>query len=115
MSQQDIPVKKKSSSDPNLRGDYSKAGLDYSVEQDWGAYTPEEHALYRRLFGRQSHLGPPCAPNELIHAIAGLGSARRIPRVGQVSRLLEGKTGPGSFARSGLLPGERLLRLLAER
>ena len=29
---------------PVLRGDYSKAGLDYSVEQDWDAYTPEERS-----------------------------------------------------------------------
>jgi len=24
---------------PGLRGDYSRAAPDYSVEQDWGAYT----------------------------------------------------------------------------
>ena len=49
---------------PDLRGDYSRAGLDYSVEQDWGAYTPEEHALYRRLFERQSALVPRYACKE---------------------------------------------------
>ena len=43
---------------PDLRGDYSKAGADFSVEQDWGKYTAEEHALYRRLFERQSKLVP---------------------------------------------------------
>ena len=41
-----------------LRGDYSRAGPDYAVEQDWASYTPEEHALYRRLFERQSKLVP---------------------------------------------------------
>src|SRR2546422_6830728 len=66
--------------DPILRGDYSKAGLDYSVEQDWSAYTPAEHALYRRLFERQSKLVPRYACNEWIDAIAGLDSAREIPR-----------------------------------
>ena len=35
-----------------LRGDYSRAGSDYGVEQDWAGYTPEEHALYRKLFER---------------------------------------------------------------
>ena len=34
---------------PELRGDYSKAAADFRVEQDWSAYRPEEHALYRRL------------------------------------------------------------------
>src|SRR3989475_10580595 len=92
MSQQDIPVKKKSSSVPILRGDYSKAGLDYSVEQDWGAYTPEEHALYRRLFERQSKLVPRYACNEWIDAIAGLDSAREIPRFAKVSRQRQANT-----------------------
>jgi hypothetical protein len=31
----------KPGSDPELRGDYSKAALDYSVEQDWAAYTAQ--------------------------------------------------------------------------
>jgi len=43
---------------PDLRGDYSKAGADFSVEQDWSKYTAEEHALYRRLYERQSKLVP---------------------------------------------------------
>src|SRR5687767_15624392 len=41
-----------------LRGDYSKAAADYSVEQEWGKYTPEEHELYRRLYARQAKLVP---------------------------------------------------------
>ena len=55
---------------PALRGDYSKAATDYSVEQDWQAYTPGEHALYRRLFERQSKLVPRYACPEWIAAIA---------------------------------------------
>lgn len=43
---------------PQLRGDYSKAAADYAVEQDWSAYTAEDHALYRRLFERQATLVP---------------------------------------------------------
>ena len=33
----------------NLRGDYSHAAPDYTVAQDWPAYTEAEHALFRRL------------------------------------------------------------------
>src|SRR3989442_9936881 len=108
MSQQDIPVKKKSGSDPDLRGDYSKAGLDYSVEQDWSAYTPAEHALYRRLFERQSKLVPRYACNEWIDAIPGLDSAREIPRVDKVSRQLKAKTGREIGGPPGLLPDDAL-------
>ncbi len=35
---------------PDLRGNYAEAAADYSVEQRWERYTPEEHALYRRPF-----------------------------------------------------------------
>ena len=41
-----------------LRGDYRNIGPDYAVWQDWDAYTPQEHALYRRLYERQSALVP---------------------------------------------------------
>ena len=57
-----------------LRGDYSRAGSDYVVEQDWAGYTPEEHALYRKLFERQSRLVPRYACPEWIEAISGLES-----------------------------------------
>ena len=79
------PVKKKSGSDPDLRGDYSKAGPDYSVEQRWSRYTAAEHALYRRLFERQSKLVPRYACPEWIEAIAELESAaREIPKFDQI-------------------------------
>ena len=35
------------------RGDYSVARDDYTCDQRWERYTPEEHALYARLFERQ--------------------------------------------------------------
>src|SRR5207244_3046313 len=85
---------------------FTKTGLDYSVEQDWSAYTPEEHALYRRLFERQSKLVPRYACNEWIDAIAGLDSAREIPRFDKVSRQLKAKTGWEIVAVPGLIPDD---------
>src|SRR6266403_2100131 len=101
--------------DPILRGDYSRAGLDYSVEQDWSAYTPEEHALYRRLFERQSKLVPRYACDEWIDAIAGLDSAREIPRFDKVSRQLKAKTGWQIVAVPGLIPDDAFFTHLANR
>ena len=37
-----------------LRGDYSHADAQYVVQQDWNAYTADEHALWRRLYQRQA-------------------------------------------------------------
>jgi len=106
---------KKSGSDPDLRGDYSKAGPDYSVEQEWAKYTPEEHALYRRLFERQSKLVPRYACPEWIEAIAGLDAAHEIPRFDEISKNLRSKTGWEIVAVPGLIPDDAFFTHLANR
>ena len=100
---------------PELRGDYSQAGPDYRVEQDWAAYTQEEHALYRRLFERQSKLVPRYACPEWIEAIEALDSGREIPRFEEVSRKLRAKTGWEIVAVPGLIPDEAFFTHLARR
>ena len=99
----------------SLRGDYSKAGLNYAVEQDWSSYTAAEHALYRRLFERQSKLVPKYACPEWIEAIAGLDSSREIPKFSEVSKKLKGKTGWEIVAVPGLIPDDAFFTHLANR
>src|SRR5687767_10748247 len=112
---QPTPTPKRSVSDTDLRGDYSKAAVDYSVEQDWSSYTAEEHALYRRLFERQSKLVPRYACPEWIDAIAGLDSSREIPRFDQVSKRLKSRTGWEIVAVPGLIPDDAFFTHLANR
>jgi len=100
---------------PDLRGDYSKAGADFSLEQDWSEYSAEEHTLYRRLFERQSKLVPRYACPEWIDAIAGLDAARQIPRFDAVSKQLRSKTGWEIVAVPGLIPEVPFFTLLANR
>jgi len=101
---------------PELRGDYSRAGADYAVEQNWSAYTPQEHALYRRLFERQAKLVPRYACPEWIEAIARLESAaREIPRFDEVSRQLRAATGWEIVAVPGLIPDDAFFTHLANR
>jgi phenylalanine-4-hydroxylase len=101
---------------PELRGDYSRAGADYAVEQDWAGYSAAEHALYRRLFERQAKLVPRYACPEWIDAIARLESAaREIPRFDQVSRQLRAATGWEIVAVPGLIPDEAFFTHLANR
>jgi phenylalanine-4-hydroxylase len=100
----------------NLRGDYSKAGPDFAVEQDWASYTPEEHALYRRLFERQAKLVPKYACPEWIEAIGRLESAgREIPKFADVSRRLRSATGWEIVAVPGLIPDDAFFTHLANR
>ena len=98
-----------------LRGDYSRAAPDFSVEQDWEGYTGEEHALYRRLFERQSKLVPRYACPEWITAIAGLDASREIPRFGEISKRLRKATGWQIVPVPGLIPDEAFFTHLANR
>ena len=98
-----------------LRGDYSRAGADFRVEQDWGAYAPEEHALYRRLFERQSKLVPRYACPEWIEAIAGLDAAQEIPRFDLISKKLRTRTGWEIVPVPGLIPDDAFFTHLANR
>ena len=100
---------------PHLRGNYDEAAPDYSVEQHWQRYTPEEHALYRRLFDRQSKLVPRYAVPEWIEAIAGLDAGNAIPDFAAVSGKLKARTGWEIVAVPGLIPDEAFFTHLANR
>ena len=55
-----------------LRGDYSRMRPDYTVDQDWSAYPPEAHALWRRLYERQAGLVAKYAAPEFRATLASL-------------------------------------------
>jgi phenylalanine-4-hydroxylase len=96
-----------------LRGDYSKAAADYSVVQDWSRYRADEHALFRRLFERQSKLVPRYACAEWIEAIGGLDAGTEIPKFDAISKRLRAATGWEIVAVPGLIPDEPFFRHLA--
>jgi len=100
---------------PQLRGDYSRAAIDYSVEQDWSAYSPEEHALYRRLFERQAKLVPQYACAEWTAAIAGLDTAGGVPDFRKTSVKMRNATGWEIVAVPGLIPDDAFFTHLANR
>jgi phenylalanine-4-hydroxylase len=99
----------------SLRGDYNLAASDFSVEQDWRAYSAEEHALFRRLFERQAKLVSKYACPEWIDAIAGLDPSAGIPKFAEVSKKLKAKTGWEIVAVPGLIPDEAFFTHLAGR
>src|SRR5690606_8763520 len=97
------------------RGDYAGARADYTCDQDWAAYTPDEHALYRRLYERQFAQLPGLACDEFIRAVTLLGDPARIPRFDELSAALQRATGWQVVAVPGLIPEEAFFALLAER
>ena len=99
----------------SLRGDYNLAAADFSVEQDWSAYSEADHALFRRLVARQSKLVPRYACPEWITAIAGLDADAGIPKFDQISKKLRAKTHWEIVAVPGLIPDEAFFTHLANR
>ena len=99
----------------NLRGDYSAMRPDYTVDQDWDAYSPEEHDLWRRLHRRQASLVPKYACREFIDSLAALDFGAGIPRFDAVNAKLGPATRWQLVAVPGLLPDATFFEHLASR
>jgi phenylalanine-4-hydroxylase len=98
-----------------LRGDYSNMSAHYIVEQNWAAYTEEEHALWRRLYQRQEELLPGRACDEFINSLNGLNASDGIPNFKTTSDALEKVTGWRIVAVPGLIPEFDFFTHLANR
>ncbi len=97
------------------RGDYSSARNDYTCEQPWEQYTPQDHALYQRLYERQAAQMHGLACDEFIAAVQQLGAPDAIPRFEALSERLHRATGWEVVAVPGLIPEEAFFALLAQR
>ena len=93
-----------------------RAAAPYLIEQDWAAYTPEQHAIWRELVSRRM-------PQLEIHACAeyldgckqiGL-QADQLPDLNAVSARLQPRTGWSSTPVSGFLPADAFFEMLAAR
>ena len=102
-------------SDHALRGDYTAAADDFSVAQDMNAYTPEHHALWRRLFDRQVKLAKTHACQEFLDGLNGLDVADSIPDFERSNRFLRARTGWELLAVPGLIPNDAFFDHLANR
>jgi phenylalanine-4-hydroxylase len=98
-----------------LRGDYASAGPDYTLAQDWDAYTADEHARWRTLYARQSAMLPRYAAPEFIDAVAALDMGGGIPRFDKANEHLARTTGFQIVAVPGLIPDDVFFDHLAAR
>ncbi len=110
---------------PQAAGPSAKHGLaageqperpDWTVPQNWAAYTAEEHAVWQTLFQRQSRLLEGRACREFIEGLGHLPiAADRIPDFEQLSQVLRQRTGWQVVAVPGLVPDEVFFDHLAHR
>ncbi|HJU70665.1 MAG TPA: phenylalanine 4-monooxygenase [Paucimonas sp.] len=98
-----------------LRGDYSRCDENYDVRQDWSAYTPQQHALWRKLYERQAKLMPGRACDVFIDSLARLDAAEQIPCFDRTSEALFKATGWELAAVPGLIPDLTFFEHLANR
>lgn len=98
-----------------LRGEYEGAGADYTVGQDWDAYTPEMHARWRRLFARQSELVRTHACASFRDGLARLDCAEGIPRFEDANAVLGPATGWQLVGVPGFIPDAVFFDHLAHR
>jgi phenylalanine-4-hydroxylase len=98
-----------------LRGDYSRCDERYVVRQDWNAYTPAQHALWRKLYQRQAKLVPGRACELFIDSLNKLDAADDIPLLDRTSEALYQATGWQLVAVPGLIPDLTFFEHLAER
>src|ERR1700761_2007441 len=89
---------------------------DFTCEQHWEDYTPEDHAIWRELFERQSKLLVNRACREYLESLPALGvTAEGIPDFRRMSDILSRATGWSIVTVPGLIPGEAFLGHLANR
>jgi len=107
------PVSARSTS--GLRGEYEGAAADYTVEQDWQAYTPEMHARWRRLYARQKELVKRHGAPQILAGLAQFDSGDAIPRFDEANAVLGPATGWRLAAVPGFIPDECFFDHLANR
>ncbi len=91
-------------------------GPDFVIDQGFERYTPEDHAIWRTLFHRQSEILKDRAAPEFLGGLAGLGiAADGIPDFARLSDVLEQATGWCIVAVPGLVPDDVFFRHLANR
>lgn len=107
------PGSARSASD--LRGNYEVAAADYTVAQNWAAYTPAMHDRWRRLHASQSAMARRHAAPQFLAGLARLNCGDHIPRFDMANAALGVATGWQIVAVPGFIPDSVFFAHLAAR
>jgi phenylalanine-4-hydroxylase len=89
---------------------------DWTIPQDWKSYTAEEHAVWDRLFARQSRMLEGRTTQAFLRGMDVLRLSRPgIPNFAELSERLTALTGWQVVAVPGLVPDEVFFEHLANR
>ncbi|HEX9198747.1 MAG TPA: phenylalanine 4-monooxygenase [Acidobacteriaceae bacterium] len=88
----------------------------FLIEQDYKAYTPEQHAVWAELVRRRMPQIEQSAAREYLDGFAFLGLPRdRLPDLTAMSAKLQPRTGWNATPVSGFMPGPAFFEMLAAR
>ena len=91
---------------------------DYTIDQKWDDYSPEDHAVWRELFTDVSKYIEGRACSEYIDGLKEFGDligAEGVPQFDRLSDVLDKKTGWRIVAVPGAIPGDVFFGHLANR
>ena len=92
------------------------AAAPYLIEQNWDAYTPEQHAIWQELVSRRMPQLEEHACAEYLNGFQQIGlRADQLPKLPEVSERLRPRTGWSSTPVSGFLPADAFFEMLAAR
>jgi phenylalanine-4-hydroxylase len=92
------------------------AAKPYLIEQDYSIYTQDEHQLWSELVARRMAQLNTCACREYLEGWSVLGLEEdRIPKLSEVSRRLEKRTGWKVSPVSAFMPSRAFFEMLAAR
>ena len=92
------------------------ASAPYLIQQDYSAYTPEQHAVWAELVGRVLPELETHAAREYLDGFEIIGlKPDRLPNLAPISGRLAPRTGWSSTPVSGFLPAPAFFEMLATR
>lgn len=92
------------------------AAQPFLIEQDWAAYTPEQHAIWTELVTRRMPQLEEHACSAYLEGFEQIGlQVDQLPQLKKVSARLEPRTGWNSTPVSGFLPADAFFEMLAAR
>ena len=92
------------------------SAADWIIPQDWGHYSPQDHATWDTLFARQSAMLPGRASEAFLRGIDVLKLSKPgVPDFAELSERLTAATGWRVVAVPGLIPDDVFFDCLASR
>lgn len=101
---------------PKIASPQLSAARPYLIEQDWAAYTPEQHAIWTELVTRRMPQLHEHACSAYLEGFEQIGlQMDQLPQLAKVSARLQPRTGWNSTPVSGFLPSDAFFEMLAAR